>query len=157
MYKGYVDDPRNTDNAWIETVATNFHDSSGSALTRFQLKVKGCVQPGNSLKLSLYKKVCMEKVAGLQILPSSKFSHANLLSISQLQSDVKVDIKIRRTWNFACRRSFSCPSRLWYSKAHQGRFFSHVENFGSCDQLLQKAYCSSVEVLVQLVQYHLCD
>lgn len=29
MYKGYVDDPRNTDNAWMETVAVNFHDESG--------------------------------------------------------------------------------------------------------------------------------
>jgi len=28
LYKGYVDDPRNTDNAWMETVAVNFHDSS---------------------------------------------------------------------------------------------------------------------------------
>uniref|UniRef100_A0A3B5MWS7 ADP-ribose pyrophosphatase, mitochondrial n=1 Tax=Xiphophorus couchianus TaxID=32473 RepID=A0A3B5MWS7_9TELE len=26
VYKGYVDDPRNTDNAWMETVAVNFHD-----------------------------------------------------------------------------------------------------------------------------------
>ncbi|ESO02530.1 hypothetical protein HELRODRAFT_106700 [Helobdella robusta] len=26
VYKGYVDDPRNTDNAWMETVAYNFHD-----------------------------------------------------------------------------------------------------------------------------------
>uniref|UniRef100_A0A8C0JAN4 Transient receptor potential cation channel subfamily M member 2 n=1 Tax=Chelonoidis abingdonii TaxID=106734 RepID=A0A8C0JAN4_CHEAB len=25
VYKGYVDDPRNTDNAWIETVAINVH------------------------------------------------------------------------------------------------------------------------------------
>ncbi|KAM3718742.1 putative nudix hydrolase [Dirofilaria immitis] len=29
LYRGYVDDPRNTDNAWIETVAVNFHDSDG--------------------------------------------------------------------------------------------------------------------------------
>ena len=63
----------------------------------------------------------MEKVAGWQ-----KFSHTNLLSISQLQTDAKVDMLVRRTWHFACRRSFSCPSRLWYSKTHQGRFFSHV-------------------------------
>ena len=27
--RGYVDDPRNTDNAWMETVAFNFHDPSG--------------------------------------------------------------------------------------------------------------------------------
>lgn len=26
VYRGYVDDPRNTDNAWMETVAYNFHD-----------------------------------------------------------------------------------------------------------------------------------
>ena len=25
VYKGYVDDPRNTDNAWLETVAFHFH------------------------------------------------------------------------------------------------------------------------------------
>lgn len=29
VYKGYVDDPRNTDNAWMETVAVNFHDDLG--------------------------------------------------------------------------------------------------------------------------------
>ncbi|XP_035205754.1 ADP-ribose pyrophosphatase, mitochondrial-like [Stegodyphus dumicola] len=29
VYKGYVDDPRNTDNAWIETTAYNFHDETG--------------------------------------------------------------------------------------------------------------------------------
>ncbi|KJH47303.1 hydrolase, NUDIX family [Dictyocaulus viviparus] len=28
LYKGYVDDPRNTDNAWMETVCVNFHDST---------------------------------------------------------------------------------------------------------------------------------
>jgi hypothetical protein len=26
VYRGYADDPRNTDNAWLETVAVNFHD-----------------------------------------------------------------------------------------------------------------------------------
>lgn len=29
LYRGYVDDPRNTDNAWMETVAFNFHDGAG--------------------------------------------------------------------------------------------------------------------------------
>ncbi|KJE90147.1 Gk5 protein [Capsaspora owczarzaki ATCC 30864] len=28
VFKGYVDDPRNTDNAWMETVAVNFHDDT---------------------------------------------------------------------------------------------------------------------------------
>lgn len=26
LYAGYVDDPRNTDNAWMETVVVSFHD-----------------------------------------------------------------------------------------------------------------------------------
>jgi len=29
VFRGYVDDPRNTDNAWMETVATLFHDDKG--------------------------------------------------------------------------------------------------------------------------------
>ncbi|XP_031631486.1 ADP-ribose pyrophosphatase, mitochondrial [Contarinia nasturtii] len=32
IYSGYVDDPRNTDNAWIETTAFNFHDDTGDTL-----------------------------------------------------------------------------------------------------------------------------
>nr|CAD7442927.1 unnamed protein product [Timema bartmani]CAD7458919.1 unnamed protein product [Timema tahoe] len=35
IYRGYVDDHRNTDNAWIETVAMNFHDESGNAVGLF--------------------------------------------------------------------------------------------------------------------------
>uniref|UniRef100_A0A224YQV3 ADP-ribose pyrophosphatase n=1 Tax=Rhipicephalus zambeziensis TaxID=60191 RepID=A0A224YQV3_9ACAR len=38
VYKGYVDDPRNTDNAWMETVACNFHDESGNITGKFTLE-----------------------------------------------------------------------------------------------------------------------
>lgn len=38
IYSGYVDDPRNTDNAWIETVAFNFHDETGSILNSIKLE-----------------------------------------------------------------------------------------------------------------------
>lgn len=38
IYSGYVDDIRNTDNAWIETTCVNFHDETGSAFTKFKLK-----------------------------------------------------------------------------------------------------------------------
>ncbi|KAF5288426.1 hypothetical protein FQR65_LT02078 [Abscondita terminalis] len=38
IYQGYVDDPRNTDNAWMETVAANFHDEDGTSVGKFQLK-----------------------------------------------------------------------------------------------------------------------
>ncbi|XP_065560998.1 ADP-ribose pyrophosphatase, mitochondrial-like [Artemia franciscana] len=37
VYRGYVDDPRNTDNSWMETVAVNFHDDNGD-LTLLELK-----------------------------------------------------------------------------------------------------------------------
>lgn len=37
VYRGYVDDPRNTDNAWMETVAYNFHDEKGDCVGRFKL------------------------------------------------------------------------------------------------------------------------
>lgn len=38
VYKGYVDDPRNTDNCWMETVVMNFHDDSGLSVGNLKLK-----------------------------------------------------------------------------------------------------------------------
>lgn len=38
VYKGYVDDPRNTDNAWMETVAINFHDETGNSVSELPLQ-----------------------------------------------------------------------------------------------------------------------
>lgn len=38
VYRGYVDDPRNTDNCWMETVAMNFHDEDGTVFDKFKLK-----------------------------------------------------------------------------------------------------------------------
>jgi ADP-ribose pyrophosphatase len=37
VYRGYVDDPRNTDNCWMETVAVNFHDENGDIFDKFKL------------------------------------------------------------------------------------------------------------------------
>ncbi|XP_030420765.1 ADP-ribose pyrophosphatase, mitochondrial isoform X3 [Gopherus evgoodei] len=38
VYKGYVDDPRNTDNAWIETEAVNYHDEPGETMDNLLLE-----------------------------------------------------------------------------------------------------------------------
>lgn len=38
IYKGYVDDPRNTDNAWMETVAVNFHDEDGEFVGKLKFE-----------------------------------------------------------------------------------------------------------------------
>ncbi|XP_046327185.2 ADP-ribose pyrophosphatase, mitochondrial-like isoform X2 [Haliotis rufescens] len=37
IYRGYVDDPRNTDNSWMETIAVNLHDERGENVARFKL------------------------------------------------------------------------------------------------------------------------
>nr|XP_014349991.1 PREDICTED: ADP-ribose pyrophosphatase, mitochondrial isoform X2 [Latimeria chalumnae] len=69
VYKGYVDDPRNTDNAWIETVAINYHDESGEILEQLALeagddagKVKW-VDMDQDLKLYASHVQFIEKVA----------------------------------------------------------------------------------------------
>ncbi|XP_018095500.1 nudix-type motif 9 isoform X2 [Xenopus laevis] len=38
IYKGYVDDPRNTDNSWMETQAVNYHDETGHLLNQLRLE-----------------------------------------------------------------------------------------------------------------------
>jgi len=38
VYSGYVDDIRNTDNAWMETTCVNFHDENGRSFSKFKLK-----------------------------------------------------------------------------------------------------------------------
>lgn len=44
VYSGYVDDPRNTDNCWMETVAVNFHDEDGTSVSKISLKA-GKIMP----------------------------------------------------------------------------------------------------------------
>lgn len=44
IYSGYVDDPRNTDNAWMETVAVNFHDEDGDHIASFTLQTGDCTK-----------------------------------------------------------------------------------------------------------------
>ncbi|XP_054028610.1 ADP-ribose pyrophosphatase, mitochondrial [Dryobates pubescens] len=38
VYRGYVDDPRNTDNAWMETEAVNYHDETGESMEKLPLE-----------------------------------------------------------------------------------------------------------------------
>ncbi|XP_041979469.1 ADP-ribose pyrophosphatase, mitochondrial-like [Aricia agestis] len=38
IYSGYIDSPRNTDNAWIESTAFNFHDETGFTTEALQLQ-----------------------------------------------------------------------------------------------------------------------
>lgn len=38
IYTGYVDDPRNTDNAWVETTVFNFHENNCKTISNYNLK-----------------------------------------------------------------------------------------------------------------------
>lgn len=38
LYKGYAADPRNTDNAWMETWVEHYHDESGEKFDKFNLR-----------------------------------------------------------------------------------------------------------------------
>ena len=73
VYKGYVDDPRNTDNAWMETVACNFHDETGEVFGEFQLRV--CYQFNtNSIKILLHSNTLMHTPRVALSLQDSKIT-----------------------------------------------------------------------------------
>ncbi|CAD5115997.1 unnamed protein product [Dimorphilus gyrociliatus] len=38
IYSGYVDDPRNTDNAWVETTVFNFHETDSKTVSKYNLR-----------------------------------------------------------------------------------------------------------------------
>ncbi len=49
IYKGYIDDPRNTDNAWIEGEIWNFHYPNQDKLNNFipNVRIQICVFNNN--------------------------------------------------------------------------------------------------------------
>ncbi len=65
----YVDDPRNTDNAWMETVAFSFHDETGNEIGKFDLKAGDdandlkWIQLSEALQLYASHKELLHKVA----------------------------------------------------------------------------------------------
>lgn len=75
VYKGYVDDPRNTDNAWIETVAISIHfpNQSDVELKRLNCHLHAC-DPETAIRwqavdkhvpLHASHKAILQKVAAL--------------------------------------------------------------------------------------------
>ncbi|XP_057295406.1 uveal autoantigen with coiled-coil domains and ankyrin repeats protein-like isoform X2 [Hydractinia symbiolongicarpus] len=58
IYKGYVDDPRNTDNSWMETIVVNYHDENGNSVAKLPLNhgddAKGVKWIAIDKKLLLY-------------------------------------------------------------------------------------------------------
>ncbi len=69
LLQGIVNDPRNTDNAWIETVAVNYHDnSSGNTFQKVALRAGDevtaarWVQVHKGLELYASHKEILEKV-----------------------------------------------------------------------------------------------
>lgn len=69
IFKGYIDDPRNTDNAWMESTAFNFHDDEGTVVGKLRLHAGDdarnvrWIDIDNSLKLYASHSKIIEKVA----------------------------------------------------------------------------------------------
>jgi hypothetical protein len=45
VLQGYVDDPRNTDNAWLEARATSYHDEDGKVFALITIVSKVRLNP----------------------------------------------------------------------------------------------------------------
>ncbi|XP_062614395.1 transient receptor potential cation channel subfamily M member-like 2 isoform X2 [Saccostrea cucullata] len=52
IYKGICDDPRNTDNAWLETLVFSYHDDTGKVLHPFLLRAGETVEAATWLEVS---------------------------------------------------------------------------------------------------------
>lgn len=59
VYRGYVDDPRNTDNAWIETTVLHFHDDSGDIVGSINLNAGDDASKAMWLDLDHHTKLFM--------------------------------------------------------------------------------------------------
>ncbi|XP_064607537.1 transient receptor potential cation channel subfamily M member-like 2 isoform X2 [Liolophura sinensis] len=72
VYRGYVDDARNTDNAWIETRAMNYHDDDGTLTAGLKLRAgksedaAAWLTVWSSLPLHANHAFILEKVASLR-------------------------------------------------------------------------------------------
>lgn len=69
IFKGYIDDPRNTDNAWMESCAYNFHDETGDVVGKLKLHAGDdarnvrWIDINNALKLYASHSKIVEQVA----------------------------------------------------------------------------------------------
>ena len=66
VYEGYVDDPRNTDNAWMETTAINYHIESENEVTNWHFnKVSKWMEANSFINLYASHKSLMYLVCKL--------------------------------------------------------------------------------------------
>lgn len=63
--QGYSDDPRNTDNAWVETTARNFHDQDGNIVQAFKLKAGD--DAGKCQEMSCFFDFCTGDVSWVMV------------------------------------------------------------------------------------------
>lgn len=59
VYSGYVDDPRNTDNAWMETTAVNFHDETGIVFNSIKGRLEGGDDATSAVVIDVTKEIHM--------------------------------------------------------------------------------------------------
>jgi hypothetical protein len=74
IYAGYVDDPRNTDNAWTETVVLNFHDEAGKPYSPVHITPALYSHNGNGvIKSKLLQQLPVHHLQTLEFL--RRYSH----------------------------------------------------------------------------------
>lgn len=118
LYRGYVDDPRNTDNAWMETVAYLFHDKDGRTFRDVVLnagddakKVKW-MDISDELKLYASHKELIEKaVHRLDAHWSSRRTSVGGLAVADIISPTPVPSNITVQYEFI--RLFKCTFKAF--------------------------------------------
>lgn len=75
IYKGYVDDHRNTDNAWMETVAINFHDDNGESVGKFALKAGDDAQNVRWLDIDRHLNLFANHISFIEVVVNRLKAH----------------------------------------------------------------------------------
>jgi len=124
VYKGYVDDPRNTDNAWMETVAFNFHDSTGSSVGQFPLHAGD--DAANIRWMALDSNVSLYA------------SHKNMLEIVVKRHDAHWNVREVSKWKLEKDRISVMPLK------EKRRKYSCEDSFITLESL--KPWCDSIPI-----------
>ncbi|XP_044285329.1 ADP-ribose pyrophosphatase, mitochondrial isoform X2 [Varanus komodoensis] len=77
VYKGYVDDPRNTDNAWMETEAVNYHDESGEVMDNLHLEAGDDAGKVKWIDISEKLKLYASHVDFIRLVAEKRRAHWN--------------------------------------------------------------------------------
>ena len=127
IYRGYTDDPRNTDNAWMETVAINYHDEDGSLTKPFKLQVSLITQWGRDKMAATLQTTFWDTFYSLKIVLINIHIYISLKFVPRGPFGSKSSL-FQIT---ACRRTGHYLSQSWPSLPRQ-IYITRPEWVNSC-------------------------